>query len=168
MIKTNRLIIIPLTGDQLKKYVDSPDELAGDLGLVPSTVLMPDEVKDAIRNDLLPKITDKTNDPLYHTMWLVVEKKQSAIIGGICFHGEPDENGEVEIGYGTDEPFQNRGYMSETIAGFIHWIDKNKKARVIKAETESNNIASIRVLEKNGFKINQQTEGGLIFKLELK
>lgn len=58
--------------------------------------------------------------------------------------------------------------MSETIAGFIHWIDKNKKARVIKAETESNNIASIRVLEKNGFKINQQTEGGLIFKLELK
>jgi len=168
MIETSRLIIKPLDGDQLKKYVDSPSELADDLGLVPSTVLMPGEVKDAIRNDLLPKITDTTKDPLYHTMWLVVEKKQSAIIGGICFHGGPDENGEVEIGYGIDEPFQNRGYMSETIAGFIHWVGKNNKAKVINAETESENIASIRVLEKNGFKLNQQTESGLLFKFELK
>lgn len=57
--------------------------------------------------------------------------------------------------------------MSETIEGFINWIRRNKKAKVIKAETERDNIASIRVLEKNGFKINHQSEGGFIFKLEL-
>ena len=167
MIETRRLIIKPLTGDQLKKYANFPNELADDLGLVPPSVLMADEVKDAIQNDLLPKMTDPTKDPLYHTMWLIVEKSRSAIIGGICFHGEPDEYGEVEIGYGIDEPFQNRGYMSETITGFTHWIIGNKKVKVIKAETGSDNIASVRVLEKNGFKISQQIDGTLLFKLKL-
>lgn len=85
MIETNRLIIKPLTCDQIKKYADSPDELANDLGFVPSTVLMPDEVKDAIRNDLLPKITDPTNDQLYHTMWLVVEKNNRQLLVGFVF-----------------------------------------------------------------------------------
>ena len=165
MIETSRLIIKPLTGDHLKKYIDSPEELTIDLGLIPSKIQMAEELKDAIRKDLLPMITDPSKDPLYYTMWLVIEKKHSAIIGGICFHGEPDKNGEVEIGYGIDGPFQNRGYMSETIAGFTHWAIKNKKARTIRAETENDNIASIRVLEKNGFKLSLPTEKTLIFKL---
>jgi len=39
MFETSRLIIIPLTSDQLKKYTDFPHGLAFDLGLVPSTVI---------------------------------------------------------------------------------------------------------------------------------
>lgn len=167
MIETKRLIIKPLNSDQLEKYINSPDELAADLGLVPSPVLMGEEVKEAIRNDLLPNVTDVTKDPLFYTMWLVIKKNSKTIVGGICFHGEPDENGEVEIGYGIDEPFQNRGYMSETIAGIPHWITDYKKVKVIKAETEYDNISSIRVLEKNGFKVSQQIDDALILKLEL-
>ncbi len=167
MIETKRLAIKPLNSDQLEKYINSPDELAADLGLIPSLVPMPDEVKDAIRNDLLPMISDPTKDTLFYTFWIIVEKSRSAIVGGICFHGEPDENGEVEIGYGIDEPFQNRGYMSETIAGLTRWVSENNRAKVIKAETESNNIASIRVLEKNGFKVSPQIDDALILKLEL-
>ena len=144
MIETKRLAIKPLNSDQLEKYINSPDELAADLGLVPPAVPMPDEVKDAIRNDLLPMISDPTKDTLFYTMWLVVEKSRSAIVGGICFHGEPDENGEVEIGYGIDEPFQNQGYMSETIAGFIRWLAENPKVKVVKAETEADNLPSIQ------------------------
>jgi hypothetical protein len=168
MIETNRLNIKPLTGDQLKKYADSPNELAFDLGLVPSQVLMGEEVKKAINNDLLPNVTDATKDPLFYTMWLVIEKNSNTIVGGICFHGEPDENKEVEIGYGIDEPFQNRGYMSETIAGLTHWITDYKKVKVIKAETECDNISSIRVLEKNGFKTSQQIDNTLILRLQIK
>jgi [ribosomal protein S5]-alanine N-acetyltransferase len=168
MIETYRLIIMPLSGEQLKKYANSPDELATDLGLVPSQVLMGEEVKDAIRNDLLANVTDVTKDPSFYTMWLVIEKNSKAIVGGICFHGEPDENGEVEIGYGIDELYHNRGYMSETIDGIIQWIVENKKVKIIRAETECNNISSIRVLEKNGFKISQQIDNILILRLQIK
>lgn len=167
MIETKRLIIKPLNSDQLEKYVNSPDELVADLGLVHPAVPMPGEVKDAIRNDLLPMISDPTKDTLFYTMWLVVEKSRSAIVGGICFHGEPDENGEVEIGYGIDDPFQNQGYMSETIAGFIRWLAENPKVKVVKAETGADNLPSVRVLERNGFKLFQQVDKNLILKLKL-
>jgi len=163
MIETARLLIKPLSAEQLKKYVDSADELAFEMGLKPSPVVMDENVKNAIRNDLLPTIHDKNKDPLFYTMWLIIEKKSGTIIGGICFHGEPDDKGEVEIGYGIDEPYQNNGYMSETISGFTQWIFENKKAKIIKAETECDNLSSIRVLEKNGFKITEQTDRSLIF-----
>jgi [ribosomal protein S5]-alanine N-acetyltransferase len=165
MIETSRLSIKPLSAEQLKKYVDSADELAFEMGLKPSPVVMDENVKNAIRDDLLPNILDKNKDPLFYTMWLIIEKKSTAIIGGICFHGEPDDNDEVEIGYGIDETFQNNGYMSETISGFTQWIFENTKAKIIKAETECDNLASIRVLEKNGFKITEQTDHSLIFSI---
>ena len=167
MIETKRLIIKPLNSDQLEKYINSPDELAADLGLIPSLVPMPDEVKDAIRNDLLPMISDPTKDTLFYTFWIIVEKSRSAIVGGICIHGEHDENEEVEIGYGIDEPFQNRGYMSETIAGLTRWLTENPKVKVVKAETEADNLPSVRVLERNGFKLFQQDDKNLILKLKL-
>jgi len=167
MIETERLIIKPLTCDELIKQIDSPDELAEDLGLTPSKALIDQETKEAIISDLLPNITDSNKDPLFYTMWIMIEKSKKAIIGGICFHGEPDANGEVEIGYGTDDEHRNKGYMVETIAGLINWIRNNKRVRVITAETDSSNIPSIRVLEKNGFSVFRQNEK-IILKLVLK
>ncbi len=166
MIETKRLIIKPLTSDELIKQVDSPDKLAEDLGLTPSQALITEETKGAIINDLLANITDLNKNSLFYTMWIVIEKSKKAIIGGICFHGEPDENGEVEIGYGTDDSYRNKGYMTEAIAGLINWIRSNKKVRVIKAETDTSNIPSIRVLKKNGFKVFRRHEK-MILKLEL-
>ena len=61
----------------------------------------------------------------------MIEKSNKAIIGGICFHGEPDENGQVEIGYGTDEEFRNKGYMTETISGLVDWTRENKTIKAI-------------------------------------
>lgn len=168
MIETKRLLIKPLTAVELKKHIDSPDKLALSLGLIPSKTLMDKEIQNAILNDLLPNIINENKDPLFYTLWIIIEKNTKAIVGGICFHGEPDENGEVEIGYGTDEPFQNMGYMSETIAGLIQWIVENKKAKIIRAETECDNISSIRVLEKNGFKESTRNGNSLILRLELK
>jgi [ribosomal protein S5]-alanine N-acetyltransferase len=167
MILTNRLILKPLSADQLEKYIDFQDELAIELGLKPSPVLIEEALKEAIRNDLLPFIADPARDPLFYTLWIVIEKETKTIVGGICFHGEPNGKGEIEIGYGIDQPFQNRGYMSEAITGFIQWIKENSKAKILKAETESDNISSIRVLEKNNFLVVQQGAESLIFELEL-
>ena len=99
MIETGRLIIKPLSFNELIKHIKSPNVLANDLGLKPSKSLIDKETQDAILNDLLPNLSDLNKDPLFYTMWIVIEKDEKAIIGGICFHGEPDNNGEVEIGY---------------------------------------------------------------------
>lgn len=167
MIETTRLLIKPLTAEELKNHIDSPDAFAGELGLIPSQSLIDHETREAILNDLLPNITDPAKDPDFYTMWILIEKSKKAIIGGICFHGEPNEKGEAEIGYGTDSEYRNKGYMTESISAFIHWIRENKNVASITAETEDTNISSIKVLEKNGFKLIEQNNTSVILKLEI-
>lgn len=167
MIETKRLLIKPLTAEELKQHIDSPYDFAKELGLIPSQSLIANETKEAILNDLLPNITDTTKDSDFYTMWILIEKSKKAIIGGICFHGEPNENGEVEIGYGTDLEYRNNGYMTESISGLIHWIRENKDVRAITAETENTNISSIKLLEKNDFKLIQQCDNSVILKLDI-
>ena len=167
MIETKRLLIKPLSYDELKKYATSTDELAKELGLNPTGALVDEVTQNAIVNDLLPHLSDPEIDTLFYTMWIIIEKTKKVIVGGICFHGEPDANGEVEIGYGTDEAFQNKGYMTETLNGMIEWSQNNKKIKTLKAETDRTNISSIKVLERNRFKLFEQTGHSVIMKLEL-
>jgi len=168
MIETKRLLLKPLTAEELRKHIDSPFDFAQELGLISSQSLMDDETREAIINDLLPNITDATKDSCFYTLWILIEKDKKAIIGGICFHGEPNERGEVEIGYGTDSEYRNKGYMTESISGLIHWIRENKEVRAITAETENTNISSIKVLEKNDFKLIQECDNSVILKLDIK
>jgi len=167
MIETQRLTIKPLSLEELKKHIQTPELLARDLGLASSISLTEKETNEAILNDLLPNLSDPHKEALFYTLWIVIEKNEKSIIGGICFHGEPDENGEVEIGYGIDDDFQNSGYMTETIAGLICWAKTFKGIRVIKAETETTNRASVRVLEKNGFELVEQNGNSVIMKFIL-
>ena len=164
MIETQRLILKPLSYNELIKHVKYPDELAQDLNLTPSTSLIEKEVQDAVLNDLLPNLSDTTKNPLFYTMWIMIEKNEKAIIGGVCFHGEPDENGEVEIGYGTDEKYQKKGYMTEAIFGLVQWAKGDGRIRTIKAETDKANIASILVLKKNNFEISGQVDNFVTMK----
>jgi len=167
IIETKRLIIKPLSQDELNKHILDPDELARNMGVKPSMSLGAKETTEAIKNDLLPRICLPDKDPLFYTMWIIIEKNIMAIIGGICFHGEPDQNGEVEIGYGIDNEHQNKGYMTEAIEGLTRWAVGKKRIRIIRAETSAANISSLRVLEKNDFEITQQTIESVIMKKEI-
>ncbi len=167
MIETKRLLIRPLSAEELKKYIDSPDDFAKEIGLTPSRSMIDDETKEAILNDLLPNIVDPAMDSDFYTMWIVIEKVQNAIIGGFCFHGAPNDKGEVEIGYGTDSDYRNRGFMTETIARMIGWIRENKNVKTIIAETDRENCSSVKVLIKNNFKVIQQNDKAVILGLEL-
>lgn len=168
MIETQRLVIKPLSYNELIKHIKFPDELAEDMCLKPSKSLVDKDVQEAILIDLLPNLSDSKKDCLFYTMWIIIEKKQKAIIGGICFHGEPDKNGVVEIGYGTDDEYRNNGYMTETISGLIQWAKVNKKIFTIKAETDRTNASSIRVLEKNKFEISERNNNSVIMKLNIR
>lgn len=167
MIETSRLIIRPLSHNELIKHIKSPGDLADDLALKPSKSLIDKETQEAILNDLLPNLSDLTKDPLFYTMWIIIERREKSIIGGICFHGQPDKNGEVEIGYGIDNEYRNKGYMTETISGFIHWAKNRGDIKAIKAVTDRVNLSSVQVLKKNYFKISEQDDNVVTMKLEL-
>jgi len=77
---------------------------------------------------------------------------ENVSISSACFKGKLNEKGEVEIGYGTDSGYRNHGYMTEAVTAICRWALKQVGVSAVIAETETDNIASHRVLEKIGMR----------------
>ena len=167
MIETERLILIPLNHNQLVKYIKCNDSLEEELTLNTKSRTISLELKDALEQTILPNVADKSHNYLYSTLWTAVLKTENMMIGDFCIYGEPNENGEIEIGYGIYEEFQNRGYMTEIVRGIIEWTKKQPIVKSIIASTDKINLASVRVLEKNGFKKIGETDTIINLKIEI-
>ncbi len=151
MLETNRLILIPLTYEQLVKHINNDGSLEEELKTKRTCKIISPELKDALETKILPSVADPTKNYLYCTIWTAISKANNQMVGDLCFKGEPDAQGAVEIGYGTYDEFQNKGYMTEMVNAIIHWSKSEHKITAICASTGKTNRASIRVLEKNGF-----------------
>jgi len=62
-----------------------------------------------------------------------------------------NDKGTVEIGYGINPGYEGKGLMTEAVTAVVNWAAEQPGVLSIEAETEPNNIASQRVLEKAGF-----------------
>jgi [ribosomal protein S5]-alanine N-acetyltransferase len=151
MIETTRLILIPLTYDQLVKYTKCDNSLEAELNLNETSRTITPELKEALEQTILPNVADKTKNYLYSTLWTAVSKAEKKMIGDLCIVGEPNADGEIEIGYGTYEEFQRNGFMTEIVGGIIEWAKTQQVVESITASTDKTNIASFKVLKKKSF-----------------
>ena len=167
-IETSRLIIRALTQEEMIKYILNDYSLETSLKLFHSPREIDGHVKNAIENNILPKLMDLSKDYLCYTFWTIIDKKLNCMVGDICFKGEPNESGEMEIGYGTYANFQQNGYMTEAVGALAQWAFNHYSIQAIVAETSNDNIASTKVLEKNNFYLNRQTKDCSYWRLDLK
>jgi len=167
MIETERLILHPLTHNQLLKYIKNDNSLETELKINPTGKKISPELKDALVQTILPNVHNKDKNYLYNTLWTLISKSDNKMIGDLCFVGEPDANGEIEIGYGTYEAFRGKGFMTEAVARIIDWAKAQDGVKTITASTEVDNVASYSVLEKNNFIKVAEGEGMFTWKLEL-
>lgn len=168
MIETERLILKPLTYDQLVKYTKCDNSLETELNLNETSRTISPELKEAFEQTILPNVADKTKNYLYSTLWTAISKSENKMIGDLCMVGEPNVDGEIEIGYGTYDEFQNKGFMTEIVSGIIEWSKKQPIVKSIIASTDKTNTASFKVLEKNSFIKIGETETLFSWKLEMK
>lgn len=167
MIETERLILKPLTYEQLIKYIKCDNSLEKELNLNETSRTISHELKEAFEQTILPNVADKTKNYLYSTLWTAISKTDTKMVGSLCIIGEPNADGEIEIGYGTYNEFQNKGFMTEIVRGIIEWLKSQPKVKTIIASTDKSNIASYKVLEKNRFIMIGETEMLLKWKLEM-
>lgn len=151
MIETKRLIIKPLTYKQLVKYTKCDNSLEKELNLNETSRTISPELKEAFEQTILPNVADKSKNYLYSTLWTAISKIENKMVGDLCIVGEPNADGEIEIGYGTYDEFQGKGFMTEVVSGIIEWAKTQPKVKSIIASTEKTNTASFKVLEKNNF-----------------
>lgn len=167
MIETERLILKPLTYEQLIKYTKCDNSLGEELSLNETSRRISPELKEALEQTILPNVADKNKNYLYSTLWTAISKTENKMIGDLCIVGEPNSNGEIEIGYGTYEEFQNKGFMTEIVSGIITWTKTQAIVKSIIASTDKTNTASFKVLEKNNFIKIGETETLFNWKLEM-
>ncbi len=152
-LETNRITIVALTENQLEKYLIMENVLENELRLtiVPIPRTINDRVKNAITSKLLPAIKKTPDKYLFYTFWTIIDKVQNCMVGDLCFKGPPNENGEIEIGYGTYPAFQGKGYMTEAVNQMAQWAFRQENVKSIIAQTDPSNSASQRILENNDF-----------------
>lgn len=158
MIETERLIIKPLTYEQLLKYMKSDNSLEKEFGLKESLRTISDELREALEETILPGVADNSKNYLFSTLWTIISKEENRMVGDLCFVGEPNSKGEVEIGYGTYEEFQNRGFMTEAVSSIINWAKMQPSVKSIIASTDKSNDASFKILIKNNFSRTGETD----------
>ena len=136
MIKTTRLDIYPATEEQMKYRISQEKDA---------------ELRAAYKEmlDFCLAHPDKWE---WYAMWMIL-LKDGTRIGDLCFKGL-DANGITEIGYGIIQEYQGHGYATEAVEAVLKWAFSHPEVTAIEAETEPDNAASQRVLEKCGFKPN--------------
>ena len=78
-------------------------------------------------------------------------EKSNQLIGTIVFHNINKENSYAEIGYELNPDFQNEGFMNEAMEAVLDFGKTTLKLKTIEAFTHQNNNASITLLEKHQF-----------------
>jgi len=159
VIETHRLILKPLTYQQMLKYIKNDHSLETELALNNSSMVLSPLLKEALEQSIIPSLKDESKNYLFSTLWTVIDKNENRSVADVCFQGEPNELGEIEIGYGTYEQHQGKGYMTEAVQGMINWAAKQSKVKAVIASTDKTNVASYTILEKNAFiKVSESEE----------
>jgi RimJ/RimL family protein N-acetyltransferase len=146
-LQTARLRLEPLTAETARAIV------AGDLsGLTTAKGWPHDDTVDglgmAVKGGQSPG-------------WLITAN--GAVIGDIGTHGQVDEAGRVEIGYGLAAPSRGQGYGTEAVAVVTEWLLSQPGVREVRAHTLTDNMPSRRVLEKAGFTYVGLDEGEALY-----
>ncbi|MET9673638.1 GNAT family N-acetyltransferase [Streptomyces sp. NPDC006482] len=74
-----------------------------------------------------------------------------AAVGGIGFHGPPDELGVATVGYGLVPVARGKGYASEALRALVE-LARQAGAEGLKGDADLDNPASHRVMEAAGMR----------------
>lgn len=98
-------------------------------------------------------------------LWLFVYKPERLIVGAASFHGPPNADGAVELGYQVVPAHRRRGLTVEGCTALIDWAFCDSHTLQIVADCAADNAASVRTLEKLGFRMIGTRAGRLDWQL---
>lgn len=157
IIQTERLELILLTPNQLKLWIDDISALEKELNCSYRGEVMEDFFINIVKNQY--EIAKKDIDNyLWRSFFLLIRKKDRVVVGSSDFKHIPNENGEVEIGYGLGKEFEHNGYMTEAVQAMCDFAVKQNNVRNVIAETYLDGFASQTILKRCGFKKYKEDE----------
>ncbi|MDU6334590.1 GNAT family N-acetyltransferase [Clostridium sporogenes] len=157
LIQTERLELIPLTLNQLKLWIEDIYQLEKELDCSYKAESMEGFFLQIVKGQY--EITQRDpNNYLWHSFFFLVRKEDRVVVGSADFKDIPNENGEVEIGYGLGKEFEHNGYMTEAVKAMCGWALKQNGVTSVIAETDLEGLASQKILKRCGFKKDKEEE----------
>lgn len=162
-LTTARLHLIPCTADLARAVRDDPRSVSALLG----SQVAPGWPEAPIREFLPMYATLLEADPelLGWGVWIIRSARDNVVVGDIGFKGKPDREGAVEIGYSVVPAYRRRGYASEAARALVAWAFTHSAVKVVLADCEPGNLASIGVLRSLGMMLLGETGGLLAWEL---
>lgn len=108
---------------------------------------------------------ETTGDPRPFGNYEIRRREDGQAIGGVGFHGRPDANGTVTIGYGLVPAAQGKGYASEALRALLALARASGVARV-RGDADLDNVASQRVMLAVGMRPTGEDERVRNFEIE--
>lgn len=153
-LTTDRLRTCPFSLAEFKLLLEGQARLDALWGLEPGGSLN-DETREAMTG-LYALAEACPREHLFLTNWQIIVPALNRAIGSACFRGGLNERGEVEVGYGLHPPYRGRGFMTEAVRALCVWAFEQPGIRAVVAETDKDNPASHRVLERCGMERTEE------------
>jgi RimJ/RimL family protein N-acetyltransferase len=114
--------------------------------------LIPQSVEDIAA--FISKTSFDINVPDTWFQFVIIEQASNKLIGdvGIHFLDTDSENRQVEIGYTLDKDFRGKGYATEALKTIIDYLINSLNKHRIVASIDPVNTASIKLIERLGFR----------------
>jgi [ribosomal protein S5]-alanine N-acetyltransferase len=103
--------------------------------------------------------------------YLPIHKADNKLIGLCGYKGQPNEKGQVEIGYEIISEYRNKGLATELAKALVENAFNFKTVNSVQAHTLGEINASNKVLSNCGFQKTDEIDGkelGTLWKWELK
>ncbi|MGW0766785.1 GNAT family N-acetyltransferase [Streptomyces sp. NPDC002676] len=98
-------------------------------------------------------------------VFALVRRKDGRAVGGMGFHGVPDEHGRVEIGYDLAEAARGNGYATEALRALSEWALARDDVHTLCATIEPDNLPSQAVVTRAGWRKAGESEDGYVYEL---
>lgn len=150
-VDTERLFLRPAHTDDFEQWASL--RMASRAFLEPWEPVWPadDLTLRAFRARIIRANQEITEDMSYP--FLIFERRNGALLGGINLANIRRRAAQSgTLGYWMGQRFASSGYMSESVLGLCRFAFQQLRLERVEAACLPDNIASIRVLEKTGFR----------------
>lgn len=81
----------------------------------------------------------------------VISDPDGRCVGHAGFHGPPNDEGMVEVGYAVDPDYRRRGYARAIVRTLLDWAASEDGVSIVRATISPDNVASLATLAGFGF-----------------
>ena len=151
-IRTPRLELVSMTIPVMRALQEKDLEAAGKLAGATVEEGLADDLVDFLRYRLAQLDAEPSiREWLGRLIVLTDATGERHAIGTIGFHGPPDDQGRLEVGYRIEAPFRRQGYARESVQALFDWAASAHNVHRFVASVSPSNEPSLRLIAGFGF-----------------